>query len=403
MWIAEALRSGPFSVNTITAVPNYPQGVVYPGYRAWRATREVIGGVSTTRCPVYPSHDRSAVGRAVNYSSFALSSTWVGRKVLNSADVTLVYSSPATAALGAMVAHSRAHVPYVLLIQDLWPDTVLQTGMLESGAIANVAERVLSRFDDRSTEGASHILVISPGMKDALVGRGVPKSKISVMFNWVDESVLYPRKRTGALRRDLGIPPQHLVLMYAGNHGAAQGLWAWVEAMEGTRDLGDVHLVLVGEGTEKASLRERVDALGLDNVHFHPPVSVDDLATLAADADAQIVSLTDAPLFRITIPGKVQATLALGSAVLGSVAGDAAAVLEESGAGILAAPEDVCGIEAAIRQARTEGRSGLVARGLHGREFYLQHMSRTTGTEILTRVLQDAAREGRPIHGAATH
>ena len=394
-WIAGALDDEGFALHTVTAIPNYPAGIVYPGYRPWRVTRESIGNIRLLRCPVYPSHDQSAGRRALNYLSFALTASWVGRRILNSADVALIYSSPATAALPAMVAHRRSGVPYVLLIQDLWPDTVLQTEMVESGSVRRLAARLLGAFDRHSTDHASHILVISPGMKQALVSRGVQADKITVMFNWIDESVLYARPRSGALRKRLAISDDDLVFMYAGNHGSAQGLHAWISAIERTRDLTNLHFVFVGSGTEKARLVERATELQLERTHFVDAVGVDDFAELAADADAQIISLKDAPLFRITIPGKVQSCLALQSAVIAAVAGDAATVLSEAGAGILAAPEDPASIERAIRQAQTEGRSGLRDMGAAGYQYYRDSMSRDRGSAILAAVLRRAATSGR--------
>jgi glycosyltransferase involved in cell wall biosynthesis len=392
VWIAEALRDGPFSVHAITGIPNYPTGVVYPGYRPWRSMRETIGGIPLVRCPVYPSHDQSALRRAANYASFALSASWVGRRVLDSADVALVYSSPATAAVPAMASHKRANLPYVLLIQDLWPDTVLQTGLLDPGRMRRIAEDVLTRFDRVSTAHAAHLLVISPGMKAALVDRGVPENRISVMFNWVDESVLFPRPRVGGIRGELGIPPGDLLFMYAGNHGSAQGLMPWIDAIAATQDLANLHFVFIGDGTEKAAMVARADRLALDRTYFRDPVPIETFAEVAADADAQVVSLTDAPLFRITIPGKVQSCLALSSAVVAAVAGDPATVLADSGAAILANPGDCESIERAIRRAHAEGAEGLQKRGAAGRDYYLQKMSRTSGSEVLTATLLAAAR-----------
>jgi glycosyltransferase involved in cell wall biosynthesis len=384
-----------FLVNTVTAIPNYPAGIVYPGYRPWRVARESISGISTLRCPVYPSHDNSAGRRALNYMSFAITATWAGRRILNSADVALIYSSPATAALPAIVAHRRSGVPYVLLIQDLWPDTVLQTAMVESDSLRRLAATVLGSFDRYSTDHASHIIVISPGMKEALVARGVQEDKITVMFNWIDESVLRPRPRSGSLRGRLAIPADDLVFMYAGNHGSAQGLQAWISAIERTQDLDNLHCVFVGSGTEKTQLAARAAELRLARTHFVNPVGVDEFAELAADADAQIISLRDAPLFNITIPGKVQSCLALQSAIVASVSGDAADVLTDSGAGILATPEDPASIERAIRQAHTEGRGILTGRGEAGYKYYLGSMSRERGSAILASVLRRASRSGR--------
>src|SRR5690606_39993986 len=73
----ELVRQG-FEVEVLTGFPNYPGGRLYPGYRIKLLQREVIDGVRITRVPLFPSHDQSAVRRALNYLSFAFSSMVYG-------------------------------------------------------------------------------------------------------------------------------------------------------------------------------------------------------------------------------------------------------------------------------------------------------------------------------------
>jgi len=395
VWIAQALQSHGLQVRALTAVPNYPRGVVYPGYRAFRSKREVVEGIDATRCPVYPSHDQSALRRAFNYASFALSSSWTGRKFLNSSDVNLVYSSPETAAIPALIAQIRGGVPYVLLIQDLWPETVLQTGFLESNVASRFAQWSLGALDQTLCRHASHIVVISPGMKEALVSRGVSEEKITVMFNWVDESIVFPRTRSGVLRSRLGVADGDLLFAFAGNHGSAQGLEAWLRAIGSVQDLTDLHFAFIGDGAEKSKLQLLASSLGLKRMYFLDPVELSAYVDIAAETDAQIISLTDAPLFRITIPGKVQSCLALGNAIVASVAGDAASIISESGAGFVAVPENVVEIEKILRQAHAEGQAGLAERGELGRSYYLEHMSSKTSSELLVNVLRSVVNPSR--------
>jgi hypothetical protein len=83
--------------------------------------------------------------------------------------------------------------------------------------------------------------------------------------------------------------------------------------------------------------------------------------------------------------------MALGSAMIASIAGDAAAIIEESGAGIIAEPCNQLDIENAIRQGYAEGQVALRRRGELGREYYLGHMSSDIGSAQLADVLRSAA------------
>lgn len=390
VWIARTLKQNGFEVNVITAVPNYPQGVIYPGYSVFHSKKEVVHDIDVIRSPLYPSHDKSAIRRALNYMTFAVSSSWVGRKELKNADVVLVYASPQTAAIPALIFRRWRGKPYVLIVQDLWPESVLQTGFLNSSFARKIAQRLLGALDRVVSRNATQIIVIAPGMKQALMSRGVPREKIIVMFNWADESVFFPRVRTGHLRRQLGISDEDLLFVYAGNHGSAQGLEAWIHAIQAVEDLTDLHFVFVGDGAEKPKLEQLAHALKLKRIYFLDHMTTEEFARRVADCDAQMISLTDAPLFQITIPGKVQSSMALGSAMIASIAGDAAGIIEESGAGILANPCDQLDIENAIRQAHAEGQGALRVRGELGRGYYLKYMSCDIGSNQLADALRSA-------------
>jgi glycosyltransferase involved in cell wall biosynthesis len=296
-----------------------------------------------------------------------------------------------------MVAQRRHGTPYVLLIEDLWPDSIFATGFLNSGPVGAIAEPAVSAFVDASYRSASHICVITPGMRRTLIARGVPEDKVSVIFNWVDETVLEPAPRAGALRHRLGIADRDFVAMFAGNAGEAQALHAWITAMGRLADLKGAHLVLLGRGTQRESLRAQASSVGVSaHVHFLDAVPAAQVPALVADADVSVVSLADRPLFEITMPSKVQACLAMASPVIVSCAGDVAEVVQEAGAGWVARPEDPASIAEAIRAAYAAGSDERGRRGLNGLRYYVENMSRGIGSRRLAEVLSTAALDRRP-------
>lgn len=390
LWIATSLRRQGLDVSVLTGVPNYPTGKTYPGYSAWRRTSDHVDGLPVTRTPLFPSHGRSSLGRIANLASYAASSAVFGGAALRSADVALVYSSPATAAIAAMRARRRWGVPYVLLILDMWPDSVFASGFLSEGVPRRVAERSLSWFTTKAYDGAAHVAVTSPGMQELLLERGVPANKLSVIYNWTDERVMRPEEADHSLRDRLGLTGK-FVLMYAGNHGYAQRLDTAVQAMAQLTDLPDVHLVMVGSGSEKQSLQALVAKLGLRSVHFADQVDAGRMSALMASADIQLVSLADQGLFRITMPSKVQSIMACAQPVLLCAAGDAAKAVDSAGAGLICPPEDPAALAAALRRASVIPTSELRAMGRRGFDYYQAHMSEAVGSGALADALTAAA------------
>ncbi|WP_297625276.1 glycosyltransferase family 4 protein [Nocardioides sp.] len=391
--IATALAGTGLDVRVLTGVPNYPTGVVADGYSARRPSREVLDGLPIRRTPLYPSHDASALRRLANYASWAVSGAVFGQGLLRSSSAALVYSSPATAALPAMVARTLWGTPYVLLIQDVWPDSIFASGFL-TGRAGRLARRVLDVLVGLTYRHAHHVAVTSPGMVDLLASRGVPRDKLSVIHNWVPDEPepAVALEATQHLRESWGAGQDDFVLMYAGNHGQAQALEPVVEAFAALPPESGCHLVLVGDGVSRAGLVERFDVH--PRIHLLPPVPRHEMPAMMSASDAQLVSLADQPLFAVTMPSKVQSILAAGLPLVVSARGDSAEVVARAGAGVTVDPGDQQGLRDTVRRLAGIDRPGRTEMGRRGRAWYDEHMSRRVGSEALRALLVDAA-EGR--------
>src|ERR1035437_6324489 len=102
-------------VEVLTGFPNYPGGDVYPGYRIRPWVREQIDGVSILRVALYPSHDKSAFGRVLNYTSFAISAALIGTALIRKPDVVYVYNPRGPSPCSANGATLSSAAPGTLL------------------------------------------------------------------------------------------------------------------------------------------------------------------------------------------------------------------------------------------------------------------------------------------------
>src|SRR5690606_23230372 len=116
-------------------------------------------------------------------------------------------------------------VPVVYDIQDMWPDTLRATGMFSN----EKALKLVSRVCDWVYRRVDHLVVLSPGFKHLLVGRGVAADKIAVIYNWcAEDSLSAPRGDVPQVLRSSG----KFRILFAGNMGKAQALDAVLEAAE---------------------------------------------------------------------------------------------------------------------------------------------------------------------------
>ena len=390
--IARALHRRGAHGEGVTGFPNYPSGQLAEGYRVRPYLREVRDGITVHRAPLWPNHDSAASRRALNYLSWAVGAAAVGSFKTPTVDAVLVHSTPATEALPALTMRAVRRVPFVVQVQDLWPQTVVSSDFL-TPARRDRVERPLHAMCDAIYRRASAIAVTSPGMAPLIAARGVPEAKIRLAANWADESVFRPAPRNESLARHLGLS-RPFTVMYAGNFGPYQGLDTLLDAAERLRHRPDVGVALVGGGVREPWLREEVERRGLKAVTFVPPVPFAEMTEVLALGDAHLVSLQDLPVFRTTLPSKLQATLAAGKPIIGAVTGDAAGVIDASGAGIVVPPGDSTALAAAISGLADSTPERLRAMGESGRRYYVEMFSEEATSHVLLDLLHAAAAQG---------
>lgn len=387
MLFARELQRQGHRVSVLTGFPNYPGGKVYPGYRIRAFQRETIDGISILRVALYPSHDGSAAKRALNYVSFALSAS-IGALIVERPDVAYVYHPPATVALPALVLKVLRGVPYLYDVQDLWPDTLAATGMINSSAALSLVEKGMSIV----YRTASRIAVLSPGFRTALERKGVPAGRLEVIANWADEAQIRVTAKADppSAKWPAGLEGK-FVVTFAGNLGRAQALKTVLDAAEILVDTEDICFLLVGGGVEAGGLAREAEKRGLDNVVFLPRQPISEIGDFLARSDALLVHLRDDPLFEITIPSKTQAYLMAGRPILMGVKGDAAALVAEAGAGLAFEPENPVQLAEAVIMLRSFSPSRRRAMGAAGARYYSDELALTVGARRFSRALSIAS------------
>lgn len=388
----ELVRQG-FDVEVVTGFPNYPGGKVYAGYKIKLMQRECIDGVQVTRLPLYPNHDQSAIKRVLNYASFAASALVYGLFMAKRADVMYAYHPPLTVGVAASLIRWVRGIPLVYDIQDMWPDTLRATGMLNNtralALVGHVCDWVYKRVDQ--------LVVLSPGFKRLLLQRGVPERKIDVIYNWADES---------ALMSPLGAVPaafpgaDRFRVVFAGNMGKAQALDAVLDAAAILQARGSqVSFVMLGGGIEVSRLKTRALEMKLSNVVFLPPVPMSEVGTVLAAADVLLVHLRKDPLFEITIPSKTQAYMAVGKPLLMAVNGDAANLVRQAKCGLTAESENPQALADALDTLAEMPADELKTMGGNASRFYREALGLQVGAAKFAAVFESLDHK---VRGAKT-
>lgn len=371
LYFARALMNRGHKVVVLTGFPNYPGGKIYPGYNIKPFQIEKKEDIKIIRVALYPSHDKSSLKRAANYLSFMISSIFFGLLLTGRPDVIYCYHPPATSGIAAAFLSKIKRVPFVYDIQDLWPDSVATTGMINNNFFLNIIKIVCATI----YKSASHVIVLSPGFRNELMKRGVPLKKISVIYNWCEEASLVVQK---SLNSELIVKQMDgkFNITFAGNMGIVQSLSTVLEAAEYLqKDFPKIQFNFIGGGIDKSRLQKTANDMSLRNVVFFPRLEPVEIGPILEYSNVLLVHLKRNPLFGITIPSKIQAYLCVGKPILAALEGDAANLVFEAKAGIVCSPENPKELAKSAVRFYEMTENERLDMGRNGQRFYYNKLS----------------------------
>lgn len=383
---AKALVEKGFEVEVLTGFPNYPAGKIYDSFKIKLIDKKIIDGVTITRVPLYPSHNNSVIKRAFNYLSYALSATIYGVFFAKKPNIIYSYHPPITVGIAASLIKIFRRVPLIYDIQDLWPDTLKATNMITNDKVI----KYIGKICDWVYRSATHLVVLSPGFKKLLIERGVPESKIEVIYNWADEA---------KIENSVGVAPAALIaaenfnIVFAGNIGKAQALDTVIEsAAILQKKKSNIQFVIVGGGVCLDGLTKAAKSRHLKNIVFIPSMPMNEIGATLAAADVLLVHLNNDPLFEITIPSKTQAYMAAGKPILMGVKGDAADLIKAADCGLIFEPQSTAQLVEAAENFLLKSNNELVAMGENAKNYYKSHLSIDVGVSKFAKIFVEKAK-----------
>lgn len=296
--------------------------------------RGLVNGINVIEFDLAYSNNDSFVKRAVSFLKFAERS--IGIALRMDYDILFATSTPLTASVPGIFAKFLRRKPFVFEVRDLWPELPREMGVITSKPIL-LAMDVLEWLSYRT---ANMCIALSPGIEDGIRKRSKNKP-VKMIPNGCDLEG-FSVKKSDAWRPE-GIAPDDFVAVFTGTHGMANGLDAVLDcaAELKRRQRNKVKIVLIGHGKLKASLIERADQEGLDNVLFLDPVEKKQLARLLAGADVGLMTLANVEAFYYgTSPNKFFDYLAAGLPVINNYPGWLAEMIKENHCGIAIGPND---------------------------------------------------------------
>ena len=287
-----------------------------------------IDGIHLISINVRYNNKQSFFCRVLSFFSFILFSFWAGLRV-RKVDVIYATSTPLTIGIPAMLLKWFKRIPFIFEVRDQLPRVPIEMGIIKNPLL----KWILYRLEKRIYKSSDAIVALSPGMAEGIqqVLGDIPREVI-IAPNSSDTSLFRPDIDASKMREQLGWKDKFVVLHF-GAMGKVNSLDFLIDVAKRIQDHPDIHIVLIGEGRERAGLTEQVASQGLENIEVRGPLCKKELPEVVAACDVSTVIIGDYPVIQDNSSNKFFDSLSAGKPILLNYSGWKRKLIEENKCG----------------------------------------------------------------------
>ncbi len=377
--LVDGLAERGHEITVVTALPWYRGHRVAPEWRGRPWRRETTEWGQIVRVWPFPTDKSNIPARALGFGGMTSLAAALGLTV-GRPDVVMAMSPPVFLGDAAWLLARRWRVPFVLNLQDIFPDIAVELGALSGERVLALARRherslyqradaitVLSEDQARNVR-AKLTTTPEPTKPTGVEGSEGPRdgAEVAVIRNFVDLDRIRPTERENEYRRRHDLVGRRVV-MYSGNVGLSQSFELVRDAADRWRDRSDVVFVINGEGAARPEVdRWAATRANVRVVDFGPREEVE---SILGAADLHLILLRSG-LARSSTPSKFYSILAAGRPVLASIdeGSEVSSVIKEVEVGAAVPPDDTWAFSQALDQL-LDDEDELLAMGERARNY----------------------------------
>lgn len=379
---AEWVKRG-YKVTVLTGIPNYPIGKYFDNYGLLKNRRETFQGIDIIRIPLIPRGNNPLM-LVLNYISFVVSGFIWQFFTSVKADLVFIFEvSPMTQALPGVWYANKREIPCHIYVQDLWPENVeIITGIKNERFLNSIGKMV-----DYIYKNSDYIFTTSKSFVNSIHKRGIDYDKI-VYWPQYAEDFYVPK----AFKEIDGISNKDTFnIIFAGNIGTAQGLEVLLKTaiLLKRKSIDGLKFNLVGDGRYREELIKLIRLNECDELfNFIPKQMAQRIPEFLAASDLAFLSLTNHPLFSMTIPAKLQTYMACGIPILASATGETENIINESKSGICCKPGNAEELADSIMKLKRMSKVELNQLGKNARSYYEENFDKKTLLDEMDRYFE---------------
>jgi len=314
--LAELLKTNKHQVTVLTSLPHYPW---------WRVPQEFSHLGKGVTCHngvqiIRANHLVPPKMNALVRMRFEFSLWWnlnrVSKRFKNNDFDVVIACMPTVAAgvIGNRIA-KKSGAPFGLIVQDLSGAGAKQSGLRGGALFSKIAHLV----EGSTLHGADSLVVVSPAMRNVVIGLGVESIRVSQILNYSARTIASEDKTSA--RRKFGWAIEDFVVIHTGNMGAKQDLENVVRGADALTGESQIKIYLVGHGNQECILKALCG--GKSKIAIMPAVSDEDYSALLSAADLLLVNERSTQM-DMSLPSKLTSYLYSKRPVLAAVPRDGA-------------------------------------------------------------------------------
>lgn len=356
-------------------------------YRKIKYEEKFEGKYQLHRFSMY-AEGKNPILRALRYSFCWLIQFWKGLRARNVSCIFITSTPPIQGMLGVFLKKIK-NVPFVYNLQDVFPDSLVNSGLTHEKSILWKIGRMIEDFTYRNTD---KIIVISQDFKKNIMAKGVPEDKIEVVYNWVEQNVVVDIPRDdNKLVKKYGLDKDKFYVSYNGNIGMSQNMDMLLSVAEELKtENSDIEFVIVGEGAALNQVKAIVKEKHLDNVHLLPFQPYEDISHVFSLGDVSLV-ISKPGTGAVSVPSKTWSIMSASRPVLVNFdENELKSIIEENRCGIFTKVGDKDAFKESILTLYNNRRL-CKEYGENGRKFVMDNLTREVGTrkyvDVINRVI----------------
>lgn len=345
------------------------------------------GYMTLYRFPLFVER-KNPLMRAFRYLCCWCVQFWKG---LHAKDIDLIYlasTPPIQGALGAILKKIKK-IPFVYNLQDIFPDSLVGTGLVKKGGLIWKIGRMIEDF---TYKHADKIIVISEDFKRNIMAKGVPEEKIVVVYNWVDQNTVKNiERKDNKLFDKYYLDRNKFFITYSGNIGLTQNMDLLLDVAKSLEDNAEIQFVLIGEGVYKGRVKEIISHNNIKNVTLLPFQPYEDISHVFSLGDVGII-ISKPGVGENSVPSKTWSIMSASRPVLANFdENEIKTILSENECGVFTKAGDKQAFTDAILELY-RNREMCQKYGENGRRFVMENLTREIGTQKYVDVIKSVAK-----------